>query len=316
MKKGFTLIELLAVIVILAIIALIATPIILGIINDARKESQERSIELYASAAKNAVAKYQLNNTSAPTSFDQLEIEYDGDVVCTTKELYEDGSIYLADCTVNGDAVDYTYGEKQESEVAKACTLADIDNDRIADVGEMVTCNISDTPDKFYVIEEANLATATEIKMLTEMNIHTTEYRQSDDAGTSIFSNTNYWVDSNYTLLSQYGTTYPANVYDDNSLVKPIVDEYVSYLNLKLTGAAGSLLTYSLLEKLGCSNASKDCTKASTWIYQTNYWTGSVSDPIEIGYVKSNGYIVTSNIAEFASYGVRPVITISTSDIQ
>ena len=114
MKNGFTLIELLAVIVILAIIALIATPIILGIINDARKESQERSIELYASAAKNAIAAYQLNNTSAPTSFDQLDIEYDGDVVCTTKELYKDGSIYLADCTVNGDAVDYTYGEKQE----------------------------------------------------------------------------------------------------------------------------------------------------------------------------------------------------------
>ena len=36
-KKGFTLIELLAVIVILAIIALIATPIILGIIDDTRK---------------------------------------------------------------------------------------------------------------------------------------------------------------------------------------------------------------------------------------------------------------------------------------
>ncbi|MGE5456451.1 MAG: prepilin-type N-terminal cleavage/methylation domain-containing protein [Ignavibacteriales bacterium] len=39
MKKGFTLIELLAVIVILAIIALIASPIIIGLIDDARKES-------------------------------------------------------------------------------------------------------------------------------------------------------------------------------------------------------------------------------------------------------------------------------------
>ena len=36
-KKGFTLIELLAVIVILAIIMLIATPAILGVIEDARK---------------------------------------------------------------------------------------------------------------------------------------------------------------------------------------------------------------------------------------------------------------------------------------
>ena len=59
-NNGFTLIELLAVIVILAIIALIATPIILGIINDAREESNERSVELYAAAVKNAVAAYQL----------------------------------------------------------------------------------------------------------------------------------------------------------------------------------------------------------------------------------------------------------------
>ena len=38
-KKGFTLIELLAVIVILAVIALIATPLIMNVINDAKKNS-------------------------------------------------------------------------------------------------------------------------------------------------------------------------------------------------------------------------------------------------------------------------------------
>ena len=36
MKKGFTLIELLAVIIILAIVALIATPIVLDVVDDAR----------------------------------------------------------------------------------------------------------------------------------------------------------------------------------------------------------------------------------------------------------------------------------------
>ncbi len=43
-KKGFTLIELLAVIVILAIIALIATPMIMGVIEKARKEAAIQSV--------------------------------------------------------------------------------------------------------------------------------------------------------------------------------------------------------------------------------------------------------------------------------
>ena len=94
-KNGFTLIELLAVIVILAIIALIATPIILGIINDAREESNERSVELYASAVRNGIAAHQLRGTSAPKSFSDLTIQYDGDVKCSVQELYEDGSFYL-----------------------------------------------------------------------------------------------------------------------------------------------------------------------------------------------------------------------------
>ena len=119
MKKGFTLIELLAVIVILAIIALIATPIILGIINDAREESNERSVELYASAVRNGIAAYQLTGTKAPTKFSDLDIQYDGNVVCSTEELYEDGSFYIADCTVNGAAVEYTYGEQQVTQLTR-----------------------------------------------------------------------------------------------------------------------------------------------------------------------------------------------------
>ena len=43
-NKGFTLIELLAVIVILAIIALIATPTILGVVENARKGAAESTV--------------------------------------------------------------------------------------------------------------------------------------------------------------------------------------------------------------------------------------------------------------------------------
>ena len=61
-KKGFTLIELLAVIVILAIIALIATPIVLDIINDSRISSYERSAEMYLKAVEIAVANEKVSN--------------------------------------------------------------------------------------------------------------------------------------------------------------------------------------------------------------------------------------------------------------
>jgi len=63
MKKGFTLIELLAVIVILAIIALIATPIILGIINDARHSAKERSAELVYTGVEYAYTTSLYKNT-------------------------------------------------------------------------------------------------------------------------------------------------------------------------------------------------------------------------------------------------------------
>ncbi|MBQ2946803.1 MAG: prepilin-type N-terminal cleavage/methylation domain-containing protein [Bacilli bacterium] len=118
-KSGFTLIELLAVIVILAIIALIATPIILGIISDAREQSNERSVELYASAIRNGIATYQLRtgNEVAPGSYTNATLpftpEYDGNIVCNTIDIYKDSKIYVADCTVNGSAIDYAYGTKK-----------------------------------------------------------------------------------------------------------------------------------------------------------------------------------------------------------
>ena len=52
-RKGFTLIELLAVIVILAVIALIATPMIMDVIEKARKQSAIESVNGLLEAAEN-----------------------------------------------------------------------------------------------------------------------------------------------------------------------------------------------------------------------------------------------------------------------
>ncbi|MDD4608377.1 MAG: prepilin-type N-terminal cleavage/methylation domain-containing protein [Bacilli bacterium] len=63
-NNGFTLIELLAVIVILAIIALIAAPIIVGLIDDARRESAANSAYGVYHAAENVYAKVLIANKS------------------------------------------------------------------------------------------------------------------------------------------------------------------------------------------------------------------------------------------------------------
>ena len=311
-KNGFTLIELLAVIVILAIIALIATPIILGIINDAREESNERSVELYASAVRNAIAAYQLRtgnevllgtyNESNPLPF---EPEYDGKVDCENVIISETGKVSLDKCTVNGGTKEYSYSIEEETPVAKVCSIEQQDASKYSK-GDVVTCNIGETPDKFYVIEEKPL-TATTIQMLTEKNIHTTEYRQSDAAGTIAFSSTNYWSSE---------TTYPADVYNNNSLLYPIVEEYVSYLNTKLTNATGSLLTYNQAKNLGCDNSTGSCSSAPSWVYSTNYWTGSASGARGVWCVSSDGNFFNCSYHYGGSHGVRPVITISTSEIQ
>ena len=60
-RKGFTLIELLAVIVILAIIALISTPMILGIIEKAKKGGAESSALGYIDAVEKTVATNMLD---------------------------------------------------------------------------------------------------------------------------------------------------------------------------------------------------------------------------------------------------------------
>ena len=103
-SKGFTLIELLAVIVILAIIALIATPIILGIINDSKQESQKRSAELYFSAIDLAVARKNLTEGFSPTecriasgvvtcSGKELEVEVQGDTPLSGTLIFENNKL-------------------------------------------------------------------------------------------------------------------------------------------------------------------------------------------------------------------------------
>ena len=110
MKKGFTLIELLAVIVILAIIALIATPIILGVIEDARKGSIEASANGYIDAVEYKIARTEIKgeetlNGVYPVS--TLDIDMDGEKPSYGEVTIEKGKVVSGTFVINEYTVKY-----------------------------------------------------------------------------------------------------------------------------------------------------------------------------------------------------------------
>ena len=75
--KGFTLIELLAVIVILAIIALIATPIVLGIIEESRVNTQRVSAQYMLDTVEKAYSMAYTENMGAVPTVEQVKEKFD-----------------------------------------------------------------------------------------------------------------------------------------------------------------------------------------------------------------------------------------------
>ena len=122
--------------------------------------------------------------------------------------------------------------------------------------------------------------------------------------GTTPFANLNYWTS---TVVS-----YPAYVYNSQSILYNYVENYRTYLiSLGLIPNEARLITYEELEKLGCSGVDASCRNAPSWVYATSYWSGSANDANNIWNVYSNKMFVN-----YDSYtcvhiqGVRPVIVI------
>ncbi len=120
--------------------------------------------------------------------------------------------------------------------------------------------------------------------------------------GTTKFSNTNYW--------SSTVSSYPAYVYDSNSILYSYVENYKTYLStLGVTPTEARLITYEELTSLGCSGSS--CKNAPSWVYATSYWSGSARSSNTVWRANSRGSFGYSDISDDFNCGCRPVITIS-----
>ena len=128
-KKGFTLIELLAVIVVLAIIALIATPIVMNTIKNAKKGAAERTADNYIKQVETAVAEAKLENKSVPNgTYDidgngnltgaglpdgKLEINMSGNKPTSGRVTISNGGVLQAGTTMTVGDYDVIYKDNK-----------------------------------------------------------------------------------------------------------------------------------------------------------------------------------------------------------
>ena len=108
-KRGFTLIELLAVIVILAIIALIATPIILGVVEDARKSAARSAAYGYLDAVAKQIVLHDVDSDtySATVTFESgsltdSKVPVQGEQPSSVNVAYSDGKFGAGTIVING----------------------------------------------------------------------------------------------------------------------------------------------------------------------------------------------------------------------
>jgi len=133
-KKGFTLIELLAVIVILAIIALIATPIILSMINNARKSAAKSSAYGYIEAidSNNGFADADVAGytkiTDGTHDVSEISVPMKGKAPDSGSVEIEKGKVKTANICINGYTVKY---EERDVKVIGGCS--DVPSEPISD---------------------------------------------------------------------------------------------------------------------------------------------------------------------------------------
>ena len=78
---------------------------------------QQEIVEEYGSAIQQIVKIY-LDQKQQLLTYEEAEelVGFEYDVVCTTHEIYEDGEIYLNDCSINQIKTKYSYGNKKAEE--------------------------------------------------------------------------------------------------------------------------------------------------------------------------------------------------------
>ena len=345
-NKGFTLVELLAVIVILAIIALIATPIILNVINDAKKEAAKDSFYGYMDAIEKAIITNDVDEEEdfpTPDSngcYILKELNEKVNIKGTKPKIADDAKVCLKEGTATSltgveiDGFTFTYDGKELTQT-KNGTTEDVKKYKFyengtaiyynPETGKKCTTAVS-TPGtnsgcmKWYAFndKEGNATVNVILDHNTTAGVAWNSTRSNSEmreVKTALENDTKDWKsDLNPRLIE---ANEIAKITENKEFDASKTNQkwfYFDSNNQTQTANSSNKSKHAWLfdYTYGCTNYG--CNKADSSTY--GYWTSIayIDNNTNAWHIYSNGFISNSGVHS-RDYGVRPVITISKNDI-
>ena len=329
-NKGFTLVELLAVIVILALIALIATPIILNVINDAKKQAAKDSAYGYMDAVEKYIVSSELEDESIPDGIYRVEdlnkkISVKGSTPDNGIIKIESGSVKSYDIGIDGYEVN-------NGEVKKVSTTKKIENgteiyynpetgNKCSKEAAKSTTGTKSGCMKWYVFndKEGNATvnvildhntTAGVAYNSTGNNSEMKEVKTKLEEDTKDWKNTARLITANEVAKITKHPTFDASRENQSWFCFDTNQSDSTNWCSKAQGTSKYAWLFDYTNKCinhGCSTPDSS---------NSGYWTSTrrVDDSTQAWHVRSYGYLDNSSVTLTVS-GVRPVITISKSNI-
>lgn len=322
--KAFTLVELIAVLVILAIISLILTPVVLNTVKKAKDSANKRSVDAYGRSIELAIYTYILENKKAPKGIEDLEIEYTGnEVSCEESIINQDNTIYLSKCLIGNKYVEdkstndgyYHYGNLVIN----------------YNIGDQVTYNNTD----YYILrtyENSNLISLLKKEPLTvdEVNQYGTGYinkntennpgvvEEENGYGNVVFySSETCNVNDFSNCKSSYEDSDVKHIVDswanDNLNSADLMKDNFGY-NVRLLNYDELIANFGYVRQIDTQIANMTSDITPDFLYSSNYRSLTMSSYDDstsvIWLLNSDGNI--GGVDVYSDYGtIRPVININ-----
>ena len=331
-NKGFTLVELLAVIVILALIALIATPIILNVINDAKKQAAKDSAYGYMDAVEKYIVSSELEDESIPDGIYSVEdlnkkISVKGSTPDNGTIKIESKTVKRYDIGIDGYAVSNGEGKKVSTtksfkngtavyynpETGKNCsdyTEANSTTGTKSGCMKWYVFNDKEGNATVNVILDHN-TTAKVVWNSTGNNSEMKEVKIKLEEDTKDWKNTARLITVSEIAKITGNTVFDASKENQDWFCLDTNKSDNTNWCAKAQGASEYAWLFDYTDN--CTNYGCNKSDSNTWGYWTSspYKCNSSSNAWHVGRIGNlNSDFVTGTV-----FGIRPVITISKSNI-